>query len=84
MEGIAIDKGLTMAHLKGTLEHLARAIAEHPHDPDETPAQAYYTALTVALERLVAVKLRVGEVEDLRAEPLHRVGQRDTGEAAFR
>ena len=26
MEGIAIDKGLTMAHLRGTLEHLARAI----------------------------------------------------------
>jgi phenylalanyl-tRNA synthetase alpha chain len=26
MEGIAIDKGLTMAHLKGTLEHLARAM----------------------------------------------------------
>jgi len=26
MEGIAIDKGLTMAHLRGTLEHLARAL----------------------------------------------------------
>ena len=26
MEGIAIDKSLTMAHLKGTLEHLARAM----------------------------------------------------------
>ena len=26
MEGIAIDRGLTMAHLKGTLEHLARAM----------------------------------------------------------
>jgi len=26
MEGIAIDKGLTMAHLRGTLEHLARDI----------------------------------------------------------
>lgn len=26
LEGIAIDKGLTMAHLRGTLEHLARAI----------------------------------------------------------
>jgi len=26
MEGIAIDKGLTMAHLKGTLEHLASAM----------------------------------------------------------
>ncbi len=26
MEGIAIDKGITMAHLKGTLEHLARAM----------------------------------------------------------
>ncbi len=26
MEGIAIDKGLTMAHLRGTLEHLARAM----------------------------------------------------------
>lgn len=26
MEGIAIDKGLKMAHLKGTLEHLARAM----------------------------------------------------------
>ncbi|MGV8970217.1 MAG: phenylalanine--tRNA ligase subunit alpha [Microbacteriaceae bacterium] len=26
IEGIAIDKGLTMAHLKGTLEHLARAM----------------------------------------------------------
>jgi phenylalanyl-tRNA synthetase alpha chain len=25
IEGIAIDKGLTMAHLRGTLEHLARA-----------------------------------------------------------
>lgn len=26
LEGIAIDKGLTMAHLRGTLEHLARAL----------------------------------------------------------
>ncbi|QOD92831.1 MULTISPECIES: phenylalanine--tRNA ligase subunit alpha [Microcella] len=26
MEGIAIDRGLTMAHLRGTLEHLARAL----------------------------------------------------------
>jgi len=26
MEGIAIDRGLTMAHLRGTLEHLARAM----------------------------------------------------------
>ncbi len=26
IEGIAIDKGLTMAHLRGTLEHLARAL----------------------------------------------------------
>ena len=26
MEGIAIDKGLTMAHLRGSLEHLARAL----------------------------------------------------------
>ncbi len=26
IEGIAIDKGLTMAHLRGTLEHLARAM----------------------------------------------------------
>ena len=26
MEGIAIDKGLTMAHLRGVLEHLARAL----------------------------------------------------------
>ena len=26
LEGIAIDKGLTMAHLRGTLEHLARAV----------------------------------------------------------
>ena len=26
LEGIAIDKGLTMAHLKGTLEHLARSM----------------------------------------------------------
>jgi len=26
LEGIAIDKGLTMAHLRGTLEHLAHAI----------------------------------------------------------
>jgi len=26
LEGIAIDKGLTMAHLRGTLEHLARAM----------------------------------------------------------
>ena len=25
IEGIAIDKGLTMAHLRGTLEHMARA-----------------------------------------------------------
>jgi phenylalanyl-tRNA synthetase alpha chain len=26
IEGIAIDKGLTMAHLRGTLEHMARAL----------------------------------------------------------
>ena len=26
VEGLAIDKGLTMAHLRGTLEHLARAM----------------------------------------------------------
>jgi phenylalanyl-tRNA synthetase alpha chain len=26
LEGIAIDKGLTMAHLRGALEHLARAV----------------------------------------------------------
>lgn len=26
LEGIAIDKGLTMAHLRGTLEHLAHAV----------------------------------------------------------
>jgi phenylalanyl-tRNA synthetase alpha chain len=26
LEGIAIDKGLTMAHLRGTLEHLARSL----------------------------------------------------------
>ncbi|MCU1441491.1 MAG: phenylalanine--tRNA ligase subunit alpha [Rhodoglobus sp.] len=26
IEGIAIDKGLTMAHLRGTLEHLARSL----------------------------------------------------------
>jgi len=26
IEGIAIDKGLTMAHLRGTLEHMARAM----------------------------------------------------------
>jgi phenylalanyl-tRNA synthetase alpha chain len=26
LEGIAIDKGLTMGHLRGTLEHLARAL----------------------------------------------------------
>jgi phenylalanyl-tRNA synthetase alpha chain len=26
LEGLAIDRGLTMAHLRGTLEHLARAI----------------------------------------------------------
>ncbi|SMQ64000.1 phenylalanine--tRNA ligase subunit alpha [Agreia sp. VKM Ac-1783] len=26
VEGIAIDKGLTMAHLRGTLEHFARAV----------------------------------------------------------
>jgi phenylalanyl-tRNA synthetase alpha chain len=26
IEGLAIDKGLTMAHLRGTLEHLARAM----------------------------------------------------------
>ena len=26
LEGLAIDKGLTMAHLRGTLEHLARAM----------------------------------------------------------
>ncbi|GAB7191066.1 phenylalanine--tRNA ligase subunit alpha [Kineococcus sp. NUM-3379] len=26
VEGIAVDEGLTMAHLKGTLEHLARAL----------------------------------------------------------
>jgi phenylalanyl-tRNA synthetase alpha chain len=26
VEGIAVDKGLTMAHLKGTLDHLARAM----------------------------------------------------------
>jgi phenylalanyl-tRNA synthetase alpha chain len=26
IEGLAIDKGLTMAHLKGTLDHLARAM----------------------------------------------------------
>jgi phenylalanyl-tRNA synthetase alpha chain len=26
LEGIAIDKGLTMAHLRGTLEHLANAV----------------------------------------------------------
>lgn len=26
MEGIAIDKGLTMAHLRGTLEHMARTM----------------------------------------------------------
>ncbi len=26
LEGIAIDKGLTMAHLRGTLEHLARTL----------------------------------------------------------
>ena len=26
LEGLAVDKGLTMAHLRGTLEHLARAM----------------------------------------------------------
>jgi phenylalanyl-tRNA synthetase alpha chain len=26
VEGLAVDKGLTMAHLKGTLDHLARAV----------------------------------------------------------
>lgn len=26
MEGIAVDRGLTMAHLRGTLEHMARAM----------------------------------------------------------
>ena len=26
IEGLAVDKGLTMAHLKGTLDHLARAM----------------------------------------------------------
>jgi phenylalanyl-tRNA synthetase alpha chain len=26
VEGLAVDKGLTMAHLKGTLDHLARAM----------------------------------------------------------
>ena len=26
VEGLAVDKGLTMAHLKGTLDHLARAL----------------------------------------------------------
>src|SRR5699024_9164090 len=26
VEGIAVDKGLTMAHLKGTLDHFARAM----------------------------------------------------------
>lgn len=29
IEGIAIDRGLTMAHLRGTLEHLARAMFGH-------------------------------------------------------
>ncbi|GMA85378.1 hypothetical protein GCM10025868_06280 [Angustibacter aerolatus] len=26
VEGLAVDEGLTMAHLKGTLEHFARAV----------------------------------------------------------
>jgi phenylalanyl-tRNA synthetase alpha chain len=29
IEGLAIDRGLTMAHLRGTLEHLARAMFGH-------------------------------------------------------
>ncbi|TWX34168.1 phenylalanine--tRNA ligase subunit alpha [Frigoribacterium sp. ACAM 257] len=29
IEGIAIDRGLTMAHLRGTLEHLARSMFGH-------------------------------------------------------
>jgi nitrile hydratase accessory protein len=33
---------------------LAAAIARHGHDPDETPAHAYYTAWVDALETLVA------------------------------
>ena len=35
---------------------LAEAIDRHGHDPDEDPANAYYTAWLDALERIVAAR----------------------------
>lgn len=40
--------------------HLAAAIERHPHDPDESPATAYYAAFVEALESLLVLRGELG------------------------
>jgi len=53
--GVAVMErlGVDWAEWRG---HLARAIAEHGYDPDESAAEAYYAAWLDALESLLQTR----------------------------
>ena len=76
VEGLAVDKGLTMAHLKGTLDHFARAMfgarRTHPPAPVVLPLHRAQRRARRALLRLRRQGPRLPHVQGHR---LDRVGR---------
>ena len=76
VEGLAVDKGLTMAHLKGTLDHFARAMfgagVAHPPAPVVLPLHRAQRRDGRALLRL---RRQGPRLPHLQGHRLDRVGR---------
>ena len=88
VEGLAVDKGLTMAHLKGTLDHFARAMFGDGHR-DPAAARTYFPFTEPSAEmdlQLLRLPRRLGRQPDglphLRSAGLDRVGRLRHGQPA--
>ena len=88
LEGLVVDEGITMAHLKGTLDHMAQAMfgpgIEHPAAPVLLPvhrAERRDGPDVLRLPRRVGRQSRPA-VQDLRQLGLDRVGRLRHGQPA--
>ena len=80
IEGLVVDRGITLGHLRGTLDHFARAMFGHDADPDEAQLLSLHRAVGRGRPGVLRLPRRLrrqprSSVPDLQERGLDRVGR---------
>ena len=87
VEGLVVDEGITMAHLRGTLDHLVGAVRRGAADPLAPVVLPVHRAVGRVRRRVLRVPGRLGRqprpaVPDVLVRGLDRVGRLRHGQPA--